>query len=67
MFIAVMLLCVRARSVALCDPRTRTLFYTAGSRKGLEGVDNGGHQVTTDTKKKMSLRNCFVFVIDKTP
>ena len=40
-------------------------FYTAGSRKGLEGVDNSGHLVTTNTERKLSLGNRHFFIIEK--
>ena len=40
-------------------------FYTAGSRKGLDGVDNGGHQVTTDAKRECLRRKTHILVIEK--
>ena len=47
--------------IALRNLRGRILFYIAGSRNGLEGVDSGGRW----HKKKLYPRKIVIFVIEK--
>ena len=47
--------------IAICHSRGRILFYTAGSRNGLEGVGIRG----TDTQKEVDPEKNTLFVIEK--
>ena len=50
---------IKDAGIAIRHSRGRILFYTAGSRNGLKGVDVGG---THSKKRKLSLRKRHFFV-----
>ena len=52
---------IKDAGIAIRHSRGRILFYTAGSRNGLEGVDNRG----TVTRKGSCLRKRHFFVMEK--
>ena len=52
---------IKDAGIAIRHSRGYTFFYTAGSRKGLERVDNRG----APTQKKMYVTTESVFVIEK--
>ena len=56
---------IKDAGIAIRHSRGRILFYTAGSRNELKGVDTGGHRVALDTKRKLYPRKIHLFVIEK--
>ena len=53
--------CIKDAGIAIRHSRGRVLFFTAGSRNGLEGVDGKG----VHTQKQVNLKNMTLFCYRK--
>ena len=61
--------CIKNAGIAIRHSRGRILFYTAGSRNGLEGMEavcpQGSRRRPRTHKKKLYLRKRHFFVMEK--